>query len=656
MTWDPLVPLWVTLALTACAVLAALRAYRELSATLVLRLGLIAVLALMLGNPVREREQEVGRRPTLLLVADSSGSMATADGPGASARYAQARVVAAQLAAGLNDLYQVSQVGFINQVQAPMPEQASGDTDFAGLTALVTQAPKPAAVVFISDGADWRHSDPDAELARARITVHTLGVGDQKPTTNLALRLEVASPTVFPGQELPMTVTIAASPDLRGRRVTLEVDTIGENGFTVALARQEVTLDAMTRVPLVDTPSGQKGGRLWRARVAPLAGERTADDNQDFAAAQVVDRSVRVLVFEGQPWWDTTFAVRAWRRDRQLDVATAFGVGKRTWRSGNAAPDKLTAEALQGVDVVVLGQALDRLGGGQEAARILREFVDRGGGLVLLGPGRRLDGALDQLDPIVADGAMAALEISSADAGIPGLLPKDLRLPVRSAGGGVLKPQARVLLGSRERPLIASRHLGGGWVCSVNLEGVWSWNISGQGREVGERFWRQILRTLTNAPMGTMRAERLRLGVGEELALWLQPDDKTAAVRLTHPDGRVEEVVPVDDTVRVRLERPGLYRVERGGEHLSVVATLEVREQLETARDDARLMRLAAATGGEFADAGDPSALLTRLRTVRIMAGTVRRPEPLITEAMWFVAALVLAGLEWWLRRKRGQV
>ena len=656
MTWDPLVPLWLTLALAALAVLAALRVYRDLSAALVLRLGLIAVITVMLGNPVRESEHEVGRRPSLLLVADSSGSMATSDGPGGAARYAQARVVSAQLASALADLYQVSQVGFANQLQAPLPDQPAGDSDFAGLTSLVAQAPKLAAVVLISDGADWRHSDPDGELARARITVHTLGVGDQRPTTNLALRLEVASPTVFPGQELPMTVTIAASPDLRGRRVKLDVDTIGENGFTVALARQEVTLDAMVRVPLVDTPSGQKGGRLWRARVAPLAGEQTAEDNQDFVSAQVVDRSVRVLVFEGQPWWDTTFAVRAWRRDRQLDVATAFGVGKRTWRAGNAAPDKLDAEALKGVDVVVLGQALDRLGGGQEAARVLRDFVDRGGGLVLLGPGRRLDGALDQLDPIAAGGALSALEITSADAGIPGLLPRDVRLPVRTAGGGVLKPQARVLLGSREQPLIASRHLGGGWVCSINLEGVWSWNIGGQGREMGERFWRQVLRTLTNAPMGNLRAERLRLGVGEELVVWLQPDDQGKPVRLVHPDGSVHEVAAVDDTVRVRLQQSGLYQVERGAERLTVVATLEVREQLEIARDDARLMRLATATGGEFSDAGDITHLVTRLRTARIMAGTVRRPEPLISEVMWFVAALALAGLEWWLRRKRGMV
>jgi hypothetical protein len=248
------------------------------------------------------------------------------------------------------------------------------------------------------------------------------------------------------------------------------------------------------------------------------------------------------------------------------------------------------------------------------------------------------------------------MEISDADAVIPGLLPKDVRLPVRSAGGGVLKPQARVLLGTRERPLIASRHLGGGWVCSVNLEGVWNWNIAGQGRETGERFWRQVLRALTNAPAGNLRAERLRLGVGEELVVWLQPDGQSPTVRLVHPSGRVEDLAAVDDTVRVRLEHPGLYRVERGGEQLSVVATVEVREQLETARDDARLMRLASATGGEFVDAGGLDPLITRLRATRVMAGSVRRPEPLITEAMWFIAALLLAGLEWWLRRRSGLV
>jgi hypothetical protein len=653
MSFEPLLPSWLVVSLALVAVLVAVRAYRAWSWALASRCCLIALLASMLANPVREVTRPELRRPPLLLVADCSGSMATADAPGGTTRYAQTLSVLDRLSADLAQDYQVSRLAFDGQLRAPPPAVPSGDSDFAGLTALLAQAPRPAAVVVVSDGADWRHADPESELARGRITVHTLGVGDQRPTRNIAVRLEVASPTVFPGQELPMTASIAASPDLRGQRVRLEVDTIAENGSTVPLARQDLVLDSLLRVPLVDTPSGQKGGRLWRARVAPVPGEVTPDDNQDFTSAQVVDRSVRVLVLEGQPWWDTTFAVRAWRRDRQLDVATTIGVGQRTWRAGNAAPAVLDTAALAGVDVVVLGQELDRLVG-SDGARVLGGFVDRGGGLLLLGPGRRLAGALDALDPIPASGPLEALELTGADAGLPGLLPRDVRFPVRAASGAVLKPQARVLLGDRQRPLIASRHLGGGWVCSVNLEGVWGWHVGGQGRETGERFWRQLLRSLTNAPMGNLRAERLRLAVGEELAVWVQPDAKHAPLRLTRPDGVTVELAVVDDTARVRLERPGLYRLERGGERLTVVATIDVREQLEPARDDARLMRLAAATGGEFADAADLERLITRLRTTRTLSGTVVRPQPLVTESLWFVLAILLAGLEWWLRRRAG--
>lgn len=655
MTLAPLVPMWLVVLVLALALIGVWRTYRSWPAAALLRLGVLAVVTLMLANPVREREQPVIRRPSLVVVVDSSISMATADGPAGATRFAQARAAATRLAAGLSETYTVTVLGFDEELRV-LPNAPTKDTDFTGLTGLVAQAPKPAAVVFISDGADWRHGEPEADLARARMVVHTLGVGDQRPTTNISVRLEVASPTVFPGQELPITAYISASPDLRGQRVRLEVDTLNDGVADVALSRQEITLDTLVRVPLVDTPSGQKGGRLWRARIAPVAGEITEDDNQDFASAQVVDRSVRVLVVEGQPWWDTTFAVRAWRRDRQLDVATAMGMGKRTWRAGNAAPAKLDEAALKGVDVVVLGQQLDSLIGANGVA-MLSKFVDQGGGLLLLGPGQRLGGALAELDPLAASGPLTPVEVTSEDAALPGLLSKDVRLPARRASGGALKPQSRILLGSREQPLIVSRHVGAGWVCSVNIEGIWSWHVGSQGREVGERFWRQLLRTLANAPMGNLRVERLRLAVGEELVAWVQPDqEQTEPVQLTLPDGTVQTLSLHDDTVRLRLERPGRYRLSRGKDSVTVVATVEVREKLEIARDDARLSRLAQATGGEAADITAVDRLADRLRVTRTLAGSIQRPEPMVTEPAWFLAVMVLVACEWWFRRRRGLV
>jgi hypothetical protein len=336
--------------------------------------------------------------------------------------------------------------------------------------------------------------------------------------------------------------------------------------------------------------------------------------------------------------------VRAWRRERQLDVE-AVDAGRR-----------LDAAALAGVDVVVLGRSSARVGVDGDAVQTLAGFVERGGGLLLLGPGPRLGGALDGLDPLVADGPPASLDLSGVGTGIPGLLPRDARLPVRAASGAMVKAQAHLLLGDHDRPLIAIRRHGAGWVCSVNLEGIWSWEAASHGHDAGGRFWRLLLRAITPVPSGDLRAERLRLGVGEDLVVWVRPEGARQPLRLVHPDGSVRELVVEDDAARARLEQPGLHHLERGEERLTVVATREVREQAQAARDDARLMRLAAATGGEFADAGDAERLITRLRAMQALAGMATRPEPLIIEPLWFIVALLLAGLEWLLRRRRGLV
>ncbi len=650
MSLDPLIPMWLVWSACALAIGAALFTYRGWSALIIFRIGAILIVTLMLANPVHEIEQPITKQPHLLLVADASGSMMTNDAGEGQTRYAVAKNALQRLHDELKDWYTISMMGFSDRLLAPMPIDAKGDSDFGNLTALQAQAPKPAAVVYISDGADWRHSDPEHDLARSRIITHTMAVGDARPPTNVSVRLTVASPTVFPGQELPMTVTITATPDLRGRRVRLEVDSMDDSGRPVALLRRDVDLEALVRVPLVDTPSGQKGGRLWRARVAAIPDELTLTDNQDFASAQVVDHSVRVLVFEGQPYWDTTFAVRAWRRDKQLDVASVYGIGKRAWRTGVEPPEALHEEALKDVDVIVLGQTIEQFTD-EKTAEVLRTYVERGGGILFIGPGQRLAGKLDELMPITGNGSMRDLEISSQDSALTGLLPKDVRFSIRTLSGFELKPQSRILLGKRQLPLIASRHVGGGWVCSVQVEGIWSWSVGDQGKEIAERFWRQLLRTLTNAPTGNLRAERLRVNIGEDAVVWVQPDaDNPEPVRVRRPNGEVI-VAPINDnTIRLRLDQSGLYQVMRGKESLTLVATIEDREQLELARDDARLQRLAKTTGGDFYT--DLDRLITRLRTARSMAGKITKPEPLITSPAWFLAVLLLLGIEWVLRRR----
>lgn len=650
---EPLLPGWVIAAAALAAAATVVAVYRRPDAAAVLRAGALAVLVLMLANPVVQHEVPQRRRPTAAIVIDSSGSMGTADCPDGATRYAGALAAAGTLRARLAPTHDVSVFGLAGGALLPAtPPAPAGDTGFAPLEELAAANPKPSAVVLLSDGADWSGAQPEVALARARVPVHAFAVGSSRGADNLALRLGAASATAFPGQELGLVAEITATPALRGGGARLVVEALGDDGRAEVLAEQRVELSAWAKVELRAAVGEARGGRLWRARLERLPGEVTHEDNEAWAAAQVVEREVKVLVLEGRPGWDTTFAVRAWRRDRQLQVSTAMSLGRTAWRAG--AADGKSSSPFANVDVLVLGARVAPLLGPDGAAE-LAAFVDRGGGLLLIGPGPRDVPVVDQLDPCAWLPGEVQAELAADAVAIPGLLPAGARAPVTAGLVGELRPQTRLIAGTRERPLVALRRQGSGWVCSANLIGLWRWQLApgDGGREPAERFWRQLLRQVAEAPQGRLRPERTAVGVGEDLVVWIQPDSGAQPVVVTDPAGQRREAAPVRDRVQLRAEAAGLWRFQRGDDRVTVVATRQAREALEIGRDDARLRRLAERTGGSWGELADAERLAARLAGGAVDAGRAHVSTPLVTEPWWFIAAFVLLAAEWWWRRRR---
>lgn len=653
MILEPLLPGWIIVGAALAAGVALVSAYRRPDAAAVLRAGALAVLMLMLANPVVEHDVPERRRPAVTIVVDSSGSMATADCPDGSTRYVSAQTAASALRARLAPTHDVTVFGLGGNALLPAtPPIPIGDTSFAPLEDLASANPKPTAVVLLSDGADWSGAQPEIALAKARVPVHAFAVGSPRTANNVALRLSAASATVFPGQELGLAAELTATPDLRGVTVRLVVEAIADDGKTSPLADQRVELSAWSKVELRTAVGEARGGRLWHAHIERLPNEVTYDDNEAWAAAQVVEREFKVLVLEGRPGWDTTFAVRAWRRDRQLQVSTIVGLGRTAWRAGTASDQK--AKSFAGVDVLVLGARIAPLLGTLGAAE-LADFVDRGGGLLLLGPGPRDVPAVDQLDPCTWMPGEVQAELSADAITIPGLLPVGARAPITAGLVSELKPQARLIAGTRERPLVAIRRHGRGWVCSANLIGLWRWQLApgDSGREPAERFWRQLLRQVAEAPQGRLRPERTAVGAGEDLVVWVQPDSGTQPVIVTDPAGQSREAMPVRDRVQVRADSPGLWRFQRGADRVTMVVIRQSREALEIGRDDARMRRLAERTGGTWGDLTAIDRLAARLDSSVVESGRSRVSEPLITEPGWFLAAFILLAGEWWWRRRR---
>ncbi len=690
MSFAPLLPGWLVLLAVLAMAGSTAWAYRRPAWPLLPRVLALALIALFLLEPVRllvDHEHEPAR---LVMLLDASASMGAADADGAATRFAAASAALARIGEQAGPRYRVEWMGLSAGLvpgRPASPAQPGDGTAYDGMAALAAAEHPPMAIVLASDGGDRGPTPPDAALAAARVPVFCVGVGSIRAATNAAVRLEAASTSAFPGQDMGLTAIVTASPDLVGRQAQLIIEsedesvdesagkptggTAGKSPRGALLVQRTLILAAETRVEAVVAVGDIPGERLYRARLTPLPDEATVEDDVSYAEVRVIDRKLRVLLLEGQPYWDSACAVRALRRDRQLGAVTLQKVGARTLRSGDASDAGDTGEprpaaadapsstetAIDGkmfaaADVIILGAEVERLMAPAALAE-LRSYVAGGGGLVMLGLGLR-DETLAALDPVLhRRGEPASMPPVLALAGLRlALLPAEgVKLaPVSVGASDGLRPLAEVLLGDELHPAVAAIRHGAGHVVAVNAEGLWRWGLQGQV-EVAERFWRQLVKAVARNGEEPLRPDRPRYRAGMQATVALA--NGTAAVSVRGPDGRESSVSAVAGVALIALPEPGLYRLTRSGATATLVVDADVREIADLPRRDDRLARLAAATGGELIDAAaalDLGARLARRADLQIEAP---RTEQLITHAWWMPVLAACLCSEWWLRRRR---
>ncbi len=655
MSFEPLVPLWLIVVLLAGLLAAWWRSYAGRGLGAVVRLGAIVVLGVMLGNPVRIDPVTTPAASRLALVQDSSASMARTDAEGGSARLEAAASGLRQVATGLGAGYAVEQWHLDAALTSGFATTATGGTSFLPLTRLLGSAGTPGvvAIVLASDGGDYSSEDGDDQLAAAHVPVFCLPVGGPAPAPNIAVRLESPSPSAFVGQDLELSAVVIARGGLAGRQVELTVRA-AEDGREVL--RQTVTLGEEARVAVPVAAGGTAGTKRWDAEVTAIPGEASILDNRAGVAVQVVDRAIRIAVLEGQPWWDTTFALRAWRRDRQLQVGSVFRLGSRQWRSGSA-PATFTAESLAGVDVVVLG---DQVAGllDEAAQTAITTWVDQGGSLLWCGISSGQRGPLAVVDPLLRQSGRhtRVLPVSTAAGRRLSLVPADATLsPVEVGTVAGLRPRTEVLLGSESQPLVVWRRHGGGRIAVVNGEGMWRWTLGQSDGEVAARFWRQLVKALVQGQGAGLSADRANPQVGQEVQIAVS--GTSATVQVTAPDGS-RGALPVSAGVaRVPLDAVGWWQVRDGAAELWLAVAAEVREVVDTARRDDRLARLAGRTGGAVLTLAEAGRLAERLRRRADLAVAEPQRHPWVTTPWWLLAISGLLAGEWfWRRRVRGVV
>lgn len=602
------------------------------------------------------------------------------------------------------------------------PESTAGQPNMgrANGTAAVRNA-----VVLLTDGQHNTGPSPLAmagQLASQGIPIFCVGFGGAEEPTDLAV-LEVVAPAAVASKNRVRGTLVWKDRGPAGRPVQLRITAddrvlwqqavLSENqplrrtefDFAISeLVEQQLRLQSrdlkLQSLPLT-----------LQAVIQPLADETDTDNNQLEFRLSAVIRDQRMLLIDGRSRWESRYLRNLFDRDEGWSVTRLIigpGTAMPVMPRGDQA-DRFPAEpaGLSDFDVVVLGEFSGNLIS-QEEQEWIREYVARGGGLVIIDgargawsdlqttrladllPVRREDSArqaADRFQLTTAGNDWPALQLRS-DAEENKTLwqqlpPSHGLVPVRPLPGAETMVEA--VADDIRLPAIVRRRYGSGQIVYLAFDDSWRWRFEMADRYHG-RFWNQVVRAIMQAPYAVSDAiASLDTGAAQYQA----GEAAEIRVRLRQPDGRLQENALVDalltrdgqPVATINLspvaDQPGLYRgktdpLEPGlyrtrlqasgfsDSALQVATEFRVssppsRESLAVACNEALLQQIARESGGAYLHESEADKLKELLKP--LSAGRTQYTDLLLWRSYWWFFLIVgLLACEWLLRKRAGLI
>jgi len=575
------------------------------------------------------------------------------------------------------------------------------------------------AVVLLSDGSDNSGGiglDTIARIRQTRVPVHTVGFGREKLARDVEIS-DVAVPArALADSRLNAEVTFQQFGYTRekGRLA------VREGGRLLASKEFAFKNEDAPQTESLVFNGGLAGPRSFQFAIEPLPGEENLNNNAVTRLVNVTSAKPRILYMEGEPRWEYKFIHRGIEDDRSLQISSLVRTTQNKnytqavdeedrKRLEDGFPSK--PEDLFAFDGLVIGSVEAGYFTPQQQA-LIREFVDRrGGGVLFLGGRAALgDGGwshsplgdllpvrlADAKDTFHRDPASVELTAQGGDSVICRLEEDPKRnierwktMPVLAdyQQVGDAKPGALSLLemnagGRRHLPLLVVQRYGRGRTAVFATGGSWRWQMMQPlADKTHEMFWQQLLRWLVADTPGRVMASTPHQILSDQNRVPLRVDvrDKsfrpvanaTVEAHIVGPGGTAANIslvpAPLEDGVYAAdwsADKPGSYMAEvvarqgtqEAGRDVLVFRREDgVAENFHLAQNRELLEKLAEQTGGHYYPASRASRLSEDISYSE--AGiTTRETKDLWDMPVVFLAALLLRGSEWLLRRKWGVV
>jgi uncharacterized membrane protein len=695
--------------------------YRLLTIWL-LQSALATVLLFLLWKPVVMVAELKAQQNIVAVLVDDSRSMAVVEN-GLSRETRAVRALQGGVLNGISQRFQIwlyrldgqaAKIARPDQLQATAPltrigaslKQLSDET--AGLPL--------GAVVLLSDGSDNAGNIDKEAIAALRsrhIPVHTVGFGREQ----LARDVELED-VDLPSQALA-NARIAAVVRFRQRGYSGRKGLLTIRDDKQILASLPLTFgadgDIQTETELFN--AGPAGTKTFQFLLDPFPDEENAANNALGRLVNVEAEKRKILYVEGEPRWEYKFIRRAEQDDQLVQMSSLLRTTEnKIYRQGIGSATELAegfpakAEELFAYQGLVIG-SVEASYFTPEQQELIREFVDRrGGGLLLLGGRWSLaDGGwatsrLADLTPLGIpsrkgtfhrDPATVALTPAGEqsiicrladDSGQNRARWKKLPYLMDYQEAGTPKPGATVLAemkaAGRSMPLLVTQNFGRGRVGLLATGGTWRWQMNlPAGDPSHQVFWQQLLRWLVADAPGNVRASASSYVLQDDGVVRISAEVRDREF-LPATDAQVEATISQSDGRNVSLamlpnpNSPGVYEAEwrpgtagmyttevkanRGREEIGRdTVTFQrvdgIAENFHIEQNRELLEKLAFETGGNYwlpeNIGGLPAAI-----SYSEAGMSIREPKPLWTVPAVFLVLVTIRCAEWLLRRKWGMV
>jgi uncharacterized membrane protein len=544
------------------------------------RLLALLALVLMLIQPQKRYDEVTILKPQIAVLVDDSESMTDAVDESQPRRADRAReILASPVLEKARKDFDVRMFSFDAKL-AELGADAK-DIKFQGgisnLAGAVNQVQERfrgqplAGVLLLSDGLDTTGIGKMATLSGGA-PVFTFELEKEFKAKEKGKRISIGSvdypARVVVGWDQEIRAGIVGS-GMSGQTVGIELWRDGRKEKEATVAFNE---DEQTRPVVFPLAPVKPGMMQYEIRVTDAAADKEAKSYPFVVEALAPGK--RILYLQNSLGFDFKFLRRAVVSDRNLQLSAfvrwADGRIVSMGERGVAAEAKLdfTQTGLSKYSVVILGDlAAEALTADNYAA--LKEFVNRGGGLVLLGGPNQLASAdlaktpLGELSPVKlpAEYRETPTVVKITDAGLrhPVFGPlfasiKDFPPLLTVNMGAGLGPTAEVLIegaaAGKTVPIVAAQRFGQGRVVSVMTDTVWRWRLAAKSwsaeKSPYDTFWTQLMDWLIPKEQDKTGTNKIELFTERANYLLGERPEVRAIVRLVDDKAKLPAALSLD--------------------------------------------------------------------------------------------------------------